>query len=111
GRKCNRTLAGTSSRLAVCHPALSTTRTRTFLPPGSAWAANAVRASAIRSTLTRGRMTVTVSPVLGRANPYTYSHSYLVRPHDRGRHPLSHHTRRVTGLSPSRASSSDHTST
>src|SRR5205085_98069 len=32
-------------------------------------------------------------------------------PHDRGRHPLSHHTRRVMGFRPSRASSSAHTST
>ena len=52
-----------------------------------------------------------VSPVAGRVNPYTYSHSYFVRPEDVGRHPLSHQTRRVTGLSPSRASSSAHTST
>ena len=37
--------------------------------------------------------------------------AYFVRPPVCGRHPLSHHTRRVTGLSPSRASSSAHTST
>jgi hypothetical protein len=65
----------------------------------------------IRSTFTRGRMTVNVSPVFGRANPYTYSHSYLVRPQEVGRHPLSHHTRRVMGFRPSRASSCAHTST
>ena len=70
GRKWSRTLAGTDNRLARCHPALSTTSTSIFAPSGSAWAANAAGASAIRSTFTRGKMTVNVSPVRGRANPY-----------------------------------------
>src|SRR5581483_6313959 len=83
----------------------------TFRPRGSAWAANAARASPIRPALTRGSRTQNVCPVRGRANPYTYSHSYRVRPHDRGRRPLSAQTRRAIGLSPSRASSSAPTST
>jgi hypothetical protein len=111
GRKCNRTFAGTATRLAVCHPVLATTSTSTLSPSGSAGAAHAARASAIRSTLTRGRITVKVSPVRGRANPYPDSHSDRVRPHDRGRHPRSHHTRRVMGFRPSLASSSAPTST
>jgi hypothetical protein len=56
GRKCNRTLAGTTSRLALCQPASS--GTSTFAPSGSARAANAVTAPA-RSTRTRGRITGT----------------------------------------------------
>jgi hypothetical protein len=71
GRKWSRTFGGTANRLAVCHPARSTTSTSTFSPAGSAWAAKAANASAIRSTVTRGRITVNVWPVRGRANPYT----------------------------------------
>ena len=32
--------------MATCHPARSTTRTRSFSPPGSAWVANAAKAAA-----------------------------------------------------------------
>jgi hypothetical protein len=80
GRKCSTTFAGTANRLATCHPALSISATRTFRPPGSAWAANAAGASPIRSAFTRGRRTENVSPVRGRAKAYTYSQSYRVRP-------------------------------
>jgi hypothetical protein len=51
GRKWSTTLAGTTSRLAVCPPALSTTSTSTFSPPGSAPAANATSASPMPSAL------------------------------------------------------------
>ena len=50
-------------------------------------------------------------PVAERANPYMHSQSNYVRPPDRGRRPRGDHTRRVTGFSPSRASSPAHTST
>jgi hypothetical protein len=58
---------------------------------------------AIRSAFTRGRMAVNDWPVAGRAKSYTYSQSYRVRPPEVGRRPLSAHTRRAIGLSPSRA--------
>ena len=70
-----------------------------------------MRAAAIWSVFTRGRTTVKLSPVAGRAKAYTYSHSYLVRPQADGRCPGSDQARRVTGLRPSRASSAAHTST
>lgn len=38
------------------------------------------------------------SPVLGRANPQTYSHAYRTHPPDRGRRPLGDHTRRAMGF-------------
>ena len=41
--------------------------------------------------------------------PYPYNHSYVVRPHDRGRIPVRPHTRRVIGVSPNRAPSPAHT--
>ena len=69
GKKCSTTSAGTASRLATCQPALSSSTTSTFRPPGSARAANAARASPIRSAFTRGSSAVTVWPVAGRTNP------------------------------------------
>lgn len=66
GRKWSTTFPGTAGRRATRLPALSTSTTSTFSPPGSAWAANPARASAIRPAFTRGGMTVNISPVLGR---------------------------------------------
>ena len=71
GRTCSRTSPGTARRLARCHPALSTTRTTILVRPGSARVANASRASAMCSVFTRGRITVNVPPVAGRAIIYT----------------------------------------
>src|SRR5262249_53554288 len=79
---------------------LSKSTRSTFRPSGSTSAANAARASDIRSAFTRGRSTPNVWPVLGRAKAYTDSQSYRVRPDDRGRRPLRDQTRRAIGWSP-----------
>jgi hypothetical protein len=85
-----------------CPPAPATSY-RTTRP------ANAARASSIRSTRPEGRTAVNVSPAPVWAKASTPSGSYVVRPDERGG-TAGATTRRVIGLSPSRASPSAHAS-
>src|SRR5262249_35038492 len=57
------------SALATCPPALSTSTTNVFTPPGSAHRANSAKASPIRAAFAFGRNRHRLRPVAGRAKP------------------------------------------
>jgi hypothetical protein len=110
GRKTKPTPSGTSTRPDTCHPARSKTTSKSFLSPDPRNRAKRRRTSEKASAFTVGSSQNSLSPVLGRTKPYTYSHRYRGRTQARGVFPRGAHTRRYTGFRPKRCSSKAQTS-